>query len=352
MAACAWKVVTSPSPGIGAVSLRGVDAVAPGNIWAVGSKNAQGATLAEHWNGTKWSVIPTPNKSGFTQLEDVTALSGDNVWAVGFYVPSGGSHPKTLIEHWNGSKWKIVPSPNPLSGNNVLFGVDAVSGKNIWAVGGNNLDASVGSKQFTLQWNGTAWRERTGLSFSSGLQDVAAISASNVVAVGHTGTVGSATPLIQRYDGTAWSSEAPGTTSQGAHLQSVSARSASAQWAVGHRSGGAALQTLTLRNTGSGWQEVPGANSSTTLINILHGVTTVSADEAWAVGYHENSSFVRRTMVQHYSNGSWSIVASPNPTSKGADLLDVVSTRGDLWAVGYYTNGTGTQKVLIESRRC
>ncbi len=306
--ACAWKVVSAPSPGIGSVVLRGLDALGPRNVWAVGSKNAQGATLVEHWNGTKWSVVTSPNKSGFTQLEDVTAISSDNVWAVGFYVPSGGSHPKTLIEHWNGTKWSVVASPNPIAGSNLLFGVDAVSAKNIWAVGGDNLDPNVGSKQITLQWNGSAWRERSGLSIESGLQDVAAIEATNVVAVGHTGTVGSSTPLIQRYNGSGWNSVAPGTSSTGAHLQAVSAKGPSGQWAVGQRSGNAALQTLTLRNTGSGWQEVPGANSSSTLINILHGVTALSGNEAWAVGYHENDSFVHRTMVQHFANGAWSIV--------------------------------------------
>lgn len=349
--ACAWKVVAAPSPGIGSVALRGLDALGPRNIWAVGSKTAQGATLAEHWNGSRWSVVSTPNKSGFTQLEDVTAISSDNVWAVGFYVPSGGSHPKTLIEHWNGTKWSVVPSPNPLNGSNLLFGVDAVGVKNIWAVGGNNLEPSVGSKQITLQWNGSAWRQRSGLSIASGLQDVAAIEATNVVAVGHTGTIGSSTPLIQRYNGSGWRSVAPGTSSTGAHLQAVSAKGPSAQWAVGQRSGSAALQTLTLRNTGSGWQEVPGENSSSTLVNNLHGVITLSGNEAWAVGYHENGSFTRRTMVQHFVNGAWSIVPSPNPTSNDADLLDVTSTRGDLWAVGYFTNSSG-QHALIERRRC
>ena len=347
-ARCAWKVVAAPSPGIGAVALRGVDAVAARNIWAVGSKNAQGATLAEHWNGKRWSVVSTPDKSSYTQLEDVTAINADNVWAVGFYVPRGGSHPKTLVEHWNGKRWSVVPSPNPRKGNNVLFGVDAISGKNIWAVGGNNFDPSVGSKPITLQWNGKVWRKSAGLPVTSGLQDVSAISAHNVVAVGHTRTV----PLVQRYNGNRWTSVPTGTASTTAHLQAVSARSATAEWAVGQQTGTAALQPLTVRNMGSGWQEVAGTNSATTAINVLHGVTTLSANQAWAVGDHENGSFVRRTMVQHYSSGQWSIVASPNPTSHNASLLDFVVTRGDIWAVGYSTTASFVQHVLIESRRC
>ncbi len=150
---------------------------------------------------------------------------------------------------------------------------------------------------------------------------------------------------------------ATGTSRSGAHLQAVTELGAGSlnpsQWAVGQYSGTAALQTLSLRDTGAGWGELAGANSATDRINVLHGVAPKAHDEAWAVGYHESSSFVRRTMVQHYQDGHWTIVASPNPTANAADLLDVIVTGpGQPWAVGYFTNGSGVQRVLVESWRC
>jgi len=43
----------------------------------------------------------------------------------------------TLTEHWNGTAWKRVPSPNPAGSGraNSLFGVAATSPTGNWAVG-------------------------------------------------------------------------------------------------------------------------------------------------------------------------------------------------------------------------
>ncbi|HEY4388878.1 MAG TPA: hypothetical protein VGN34_30885, partial [Ktedonobacteraceae bacterium] len=50
-----------------------------------------------------------------------------------------GTSSKTLIEHWNGSTWSVVPSPSPgsspASSFNFLNGIEALSPHNIWAVG-------------------------------------------------------------------------------------------------------------------------------------------------------------------------------------------------------------------------
>jgi hypothetical protein len=52
---------------------------------------------------------------GLATLNVVAATSGKDVWAVG--TPIVGGAFKTLIEHWDGAHWKIVPSPNPLVGS-------------------------------------------------------------------------------------------------------------------------------------------------------------------------------------------------------------------------------------------
>jgi hypothetical protein len=59
----------------------------------------------------------------------------------------------TLIMHWNGTRWKVVSSPNPEETISIaLNGVAAVTRDNIWAVGNANS-----SSTFIVHWNGKAW---------------------------------------------------------------------------------------------------------------------------------------------------------------------------------------------------
>jgi hypothetical protein len=65
------------------------------------------ATLAERWNGSKWSVLSTPSPSGssYSTLQSDSCSSATNCWAVGESFSSKGA--SIVIEHWNGSKWSI-----------------------------------------------------------------------------------------------------------------------------------------------------------------------------------------------------------------------------------------------------
>jgi len=80
-----WHIVSSP----GTTSLQGVAALSPRDVWAVGSgletyAPVNGPTLIEHWNGTQWSIVPSPNPSANdNSLASVAALAPNDVWAVG-----------------------------------------------------------------------------------------------------------------------------------------------------------------------------------------------------------------------------------------------------------------------------
>jgi hypothetical protein len=65
----------------------------------------------------------------------VVALSPSDAWAVGDQSKTRTSAARTLLEHWNGTSWKVVASPNPRAGLNTLFAVDADSPQDVWAVG-------------------------------------------------------------------------------------------------------------------------------------------------------------------------------------------------------------------------
>jgi hypothetical protein len=159
-----WSLV--PAAAASGSVLRGVAAVGPSDIWAVGSGGASGpatlATLIEHWNGTSWSVVPSPNRNNLNFLRGVAVLSANNVWAVGDSVKDpndGASVYRTLIEHWNGTAWTVIPSPNRGLGNNSLAAVAIRSANDVWAVGYfDDLTGSIQIRRTLIEhWNGTAW---------------------------------------------------------------------------------------------------------------------------------------------------------------------------------------------------
>jgi len=108
-----WSVVSGARVPKGSF-LTGVGAVASNDVWAVGNQPVSGITgfnsFIEHWNGTSWSVVSSPQFAGGSFLERVAADSANDVWAV------GQGNGEGLVEHWNGQAWSIVPSPS-LAGN-------------------------------------------------------------------------------------------------------------------------------------------------------------------------------------------------------------------------------------------
>jgi len=63
-------------------------------------------------------------------------VSPNNIWAVGYTYTNDYVRYETLIEHWNGMDWRVVPSPNgDVHNDNWLYGVALISPKDLWAIG-------------------------------------------------------------------------------------------------------------------------------------------------------------------------------------------------------------------------
>jgi hypothetical protein len=150
-----WKTTATPSVGTGANQLNGVLALAPNDVWAVGFSTpvpppAQAATLTliEHFDGSSWSVVPSPNVGPNSiyqsnRLFGLTANSPTDIFAFGSYFASDGSgHQMTLLLHWDGTSWTIIPSPNPTNGvflSDLLFAGVAPSAGNVWIFGAMDI---------------------------------------------------------------------------------------------------------------------------------------------------------------------------------------------------------------------
>jgi hypothetical protein len=115
------------------------------------------------------------------QLNAVAVVSANDVWAVGFSPHPSGTPlyiRQTLIEHWDGRSWSIIPSPSPGTYNgNILTAVVAIAANDVWAVGDNGQ---------TQHWNGADWSRVAAPYPGLGgrFNSVAAASASDVWAVG------------------------------------------------------------------------------------------------------------------------------------------------------------------------
>ncbi len=346
-AQAAWSVVPSPSPGPSVNDLNGVASISANDVWAVGDFiNASGAsqTLIEHWNGTQWSIVASPNPSAFHNvLRGVTAIATNDVWAVGWF-NNAQDIPRTLIEHWNGSSWSVVTSPNGSKGSNFLFGVTAVSSTDVWAVGEFNNTSTL-----TEHWNGHTWRvvsSPNGGTRDNVLNGVTAVSATDVWAVGDfLDSTSTSHTLIEHWNGKKWSVVASQNPVTGSNtLNAVQAVSASDVWAVGQTS----TQTLIEQWNGTQWSVV--ASPNLTGNNLLRGVAIVSASDIWTVGF-VISSVGEQTLIEQWNGSSWSIVSSPNPSSL-QNILDAAAadpSSGQAWAVGNFVNDTtSVQQTLTE----
>jgi hypothetical protein len=152
----AWSVASLPGIGRQEASLGGVAALSATDAWATGfreRRSGEEVPLVEHWNGAVWTVVSTPKfpRSPQTLLEGVTAVSPTDVWAAGFtFVPSFGYEP--LAEHWNGTAWSIVATPS-LGSSSVFTGVSADASNDAWAVG----YTANGSEPLAERWDGSSW---------------------------------------------------------------------------------------------------------------------------------------------------------------------------------------------------
>jgi len=198
----AWRRVPGPAP-VGGGFLSSVAATSSQNAWAVGF-TASDTPLIERWNGTVWHRVPSPRPGRHRILNAVAATSATSAWAVGFIGTLGSGPRKTLIERWNGTAWRRVPSPTPADGGSLL-GVAVGGARSVWTVGfTGSTGPGVRNQSLIEHWNGTAWR-RVPITApaDSFLVDVAVISERNAWAVGVTHG-GNGKPVIMHWNGNKW----------------------------------------------------------------------------------------------------------------------------------------------------
>ena len=333
-----WSVVVTPSPAGADVSeLTGVACSGVGACTAVGDFQSSGGvfTLAERWNGTAFSVQPTPSPASppaFSVLRGVSCPAAGECIAVGG-ITSSSSPGLTLAERWDGTAWSTQRTANQ-SGSQVtdnrLLGVSCPAASACTAVGSYQR----GDQTFPLaeRWNGNRWTLQSVASppgaFTSSLAAVSCSTGSACIAVGTSNDGhGADLPLAEQWNGHAWSIQSvPSPTSEGGKLAGVSCSAVSACIAVGQFVDQAGAQTFALaeRWNGSAWSIQASPSPSGAADAFLSGVSCPAATSCDAAGHFFNSTNMELTLAQGWDGSAWSVQPTPNPGSV-ADTLSAVA---------------------------
>ena len=352
-----WAVVASPSVPYSSF-LEGVAVVSANDVWAVGLNydlnSGNQRTLVEHWDGTQWNIVPSPNVNQHDNyLTAVSAVSANNVWAVGLYEPFSGPLNRPLIEHWDGAQWSIVSAPTPPGpGDSALSSVKALAANDIWAVGGFT-DANNLPQTLAIHWDGSSWSTvpspNVGTT-SNGLAAIDGTGPNDLWAVGsYAGGLGGIyQTLTLHWNGVQWSIvSSPNLGSGHNQLDGVAVIAANDAWAVGFTgSYPGPFQTLALHWNGVQWSVVPTPNSPNGMS--LGAVAAVSQTDVWAVG----GALVTggTSLIEHWNGTQWSIVQSSEPPGTTESALNSVAvvTQNDIWAVGSFADSTIAGQTLTE----
>jgi hypothetical protein len=325
-----WSIMPSANVPDAINVLSGVSALSVTDVWAVGYsvKGNIASTMTQHWDGTAWRVVPSPNPNpGHNQLYSVTTISADNVWAVGSSDLSNQF--QTIILHWDGKEWSPARLPQLEPAGNALYSISAVSANDIWAVGATG-ELPRRPSALIMHYNGVEWQAipHPKRGYAEVLNSVSARASNDVWAVGAFSSEFGVKGLIKHWNGKEWSNDVRPQDQPLPQREffAVTALAADDVWAIGEKY----VEHWDGRNWGGVRSPQQAADT-----NRLLGISAVSANDIWIVGYSKEKSSDRpRSMVSHWNGVEWSLVGVPQ--AQGGDSMYSVDAlpNGEVFAVG------------------
>lgn len=330
-----WHPVPLPRASHIASQLNAVSMISGTQGWAVGYAQTAGGptetgdfhTLAEQWTGSSWRIVTTPNIGpGADELDDVLALSVDDVWATGYETPPGASARKTLIEHWDGAGWALTPTPSVGTHNQALLSIAGHSSTpdDLWAVG-YTTNAWSQDQALVEHWNGLAWSvvPTTSATPAGVLTAVSMSGPTDAWAVGYTD---SDDVFVEHWNGVEWTLVTPpGMTSPAAIARGVADLSPSDVWVVGtvYDAATSAYVGFTLHWNGSRWARIGAQSPRSTPYDEdlfeLRSIAVTPTGSLWSAGTLVEDICPTATV------GTSSTVATTYPPNSGAADKDILT---------------------------
>jgi hypothetical protein len=346
-----WSIEAEPK-GATFNGLGGVSCPATTSCFAIGD-----SAFVQQWNGSVWSISPFSSETSQSQLNQLSCSSVDDCSAVGTF--RTGLRPSTLIEHWNGSEWSVVPSPTPAGSFLVrLLGISCPTSTSCTAVGLN--ESFTAATPFIERWNGKKWSIVNGPTPKGAeLAELSAVSCpspTSCTAVGVQFGRTSAKVLIEQWNGKVWSIVAAPSTSSGedAQLVGVSCPSPTSCTGVGitesfqgTRTPGA--KTLIEHWDGTTWTVSPSSNPSGAPFAALNSVSCAGATSCDAVGIDAKTILSpNKPLAEHWDGTTWTIAAVPTPKGSKGGQLNSVSCRSAISCDAVGSSSTPASQILVE----
>ncbi len=301
-----WSIVPSPVVntalglhGVG-FGLAGVSCTSSTFCMAVGSNGVtSGAdTLVESWDGSTWTVVPSPNADNVNGLISVSCSGPTFCMAVGNSSATSISNVQNLVESWDGSSWSIIPGPPASDGT--PNSVACTSPSFCLAVGDQQTGGTASqiyAQSFAETWDGSSWTIISSPDpdpLTNVFASVSCLTSTNCVAAGYQGNL---QLFAESWNGTVWSA-APGP---GSYSGRVSC-SASPTFCM-------VISNVSETWDGTTWTTVsspaPGTALSCTGPTFCMAVGSVSG----------------QTLAETWNGTTWTVLASPN-----ANALNITST--------------------------
>jgi len=372
---CGWHLMKSPNKTASGSAyqnqLNAVVANSSTDAWAGGfyvSPTAAHALL-QHFDGTKWTNVTAPRSGGINdQIFGMGSTSSTDVWGVGWFLNTSANQYQTLVYHYNGSAWSVVPSPNA-GIFSVLRAIAADSPTDAWAVGQSQLSTGQ-TVPLVEHWNGSSWSIVGSYSLNEPYSTIIGVFPSSSTKLETLGDFspdqnpGFLDPQAAAYNNGVWTLQATPPMGNASTSDNVLAPvSATDMWAIGDWFDGTNFQTYAQHFDGTSWTTVttpdPGGSPGSGLDTALFGGAAVNHRDVFGVGtYWDGMEW--QTYTMRFNGTSWASVASPN--SGGTDAVynflnaaAKIPGTTQVWAVGYHGvtfNSTPPTKTLVMMFHC
>jgi hypothetical protein len=316
------------------------------------SSGGRAQALIESWDGTHWSIAPSPRAGADSQLQGVSCVSRMFCVATGSYHPRGGQA-QALIESWDGARWSIAASPSTSDGSDFLASVSCTSSSFCAAVGRNQNVSTQQWQALIESWDGTRWSiahsPSTPARDSDILTAVSCTSGSACTAVGDYLNRSEST-LVESWDGTRWSIASTAGIPGDAFFSGVSCAGGNFCVAAGEdlSRGAAHAQPLIESWDGARWSM--DATSRAGGAAVLLGVSCAGSSDCVATGWNRGASGSIRTLVESWDGSRWSTAASLSASMSGNEILFGVSCVPGFCASAGHSIGSGHTRTLVELR--